>query len=217
MKKESIAVVGLGRFGGTLAKTISQLGHEVLGVDMREEIVQQLSPYLTQAVIADFSDEVAIRALELQSFDTVVLAVGDEFETKLLAAMVLKEMNVPFVVAKATSEMEGKLLKKIGVDLVIYPEADMATRLAHMLVRDHVTDYFQLSKDVCIVEMSLPDFMKGKSLVDVNLREEFNVSVIAIKRDRLVIAPPNPREALAAEDRIIVLGTDQAITKLTKK
>lgn len=214
MKRKSIAIIGLGRFGSTLAKTVVALGHEVLGIDKDKTIVQKMVPYITQGIIADFNDEDAIRALHLEEFDVVVLSIGTDTQAKLLAALVLKEQNISYLVAKATSSTEGKLLRKIGVDEVIYPEFDMATRVAHMLTREHVLDYFELSNTIAIVEMVIPKFMIGKSLVELQLRDQYNINVVAIKRGNDIMAPPNPKEILQKTDIIIVIGDNYNISKL---
>lgn len=181
MTKKSIAVIGLGRFGSTVAKTVANMGHEVLGVDKDEDMVQKISPYVTHAVVADTSDEDALRELSLNQFDVVVIGIGDNLQGNLMTAMLVKEIGVEYIIAKAQDIMQGKLLEKIGVDLVIYPESDMAIRVAQMLVREHVVDYLQLSKDIGLVEMETPEYLQGKNLIEANIRVRFNVSVVAIR------------------------------------
>ena len=196
MNKKAVAVIGLGRFGATVAKTLSAQGHEVLGVDINEETVQRISPYVTHAVVADTSDEDALRALSLNQFDDVVIGIGDNVQGNLMTAMLVKEIGAKYIVAKAQSTLQGRLLEKIGVDLVIYPESDMALRVAQMLVREHVIDYLQLSKDIGLVEMETPAFLQGKTLIEANIRAKYNVNVVAIKRDNDVLAPPDPNDRI---------------------
>lgn len=214
MNKQAVAVIGLGRFGATVAKTLSAQGHEVLGVDINEETVQRISPYVTHAVVADTSDEDALRALSLNQFDDVVIGIGDNVQGNLMTAMLVKEIGAKYIVAKAQSTLQGRLLEKIGVDLVIYPESDMALRVAQMLVREHVIDYLQLSKNIGLVEMETPAFLQGKTLIEANIRAKYNVSVVAIKRDNDVLAPPDPNDPLRGTDTLMIIGRDPDITRL---
>lgn len=214
MNKQAVAVIGLGRFGATVAKTLSAQGHEVLGVDINEETVQRISPYVTHAVVADTSDEDALRALSLNQFDDVVIGIGDNVQGNLMTAMLVKEVGAKYIVAKAQSTLQGRLLEKIGVDLVIYPESDMALRVAQMLVREHVIDYLQLSKDIGLVEMETPAFLQGKTLIEANIRAKYNVNVVAIKRDNDVLAPPDPNDPLRGTDTLMIIGRDPDITRL---
>ncbi|MDY3974741.1 TrkA family potassium uptake protein [uncultured Veillonella sp.] len=214
MKRKSIGIIGLGRFGSTLAKKVTALGHEVYGVDRDEKVVQKLAPYIAQSVVADFTDEDTIAELHLETLDMVVIAIGEEMNAKLLTAMVLKDLKSPYIVAKASSLMESKLLKKVGVDFIVYPEIDMAERVAQMLSGDHIVDYFQLSKDIGIVEIKTPNFMVDKSLKELELRKSYNVNVVAIKRNNEVMAPPDPNDKLRATDMLILIGQNDEITKL---
>ncbi|SUP41086.1 potassium channel family protein [Veillonella criceti] len=216
MKRKTIGIIGLGRFGGTLAKQVAALGHEVCGIDIDEKVVQKLTPFITHSIVADFSDEETIRSLHLQDFDVVVIAIGDDLKAKLLTAMVLKELQAPYVVAKASSDMESKLLERVGVDLVIFPEMNMADRLAQMLTREYIVDYFQLSQDIGLVEMNTPAFMVGHTLEELSLRSRYGINIVAIKRHKSVMVPPNPKEPLTEEDMLILIGRNEDITKLSQ-
>ena len=216
MKRKTIGIIGLGRFGGTLAKQVAALGHEVVGIDIEETLVQKLAPYLTHSIVGDFSDEDTIRQLNLQELDVVVIAIGDNLKAKLLSAMVLKELHTPYIVAKASTTMENKLLERVGADLIIFPEMDMAERVAQMLTRENIVDYFQLSQDIGLVEMGIPQFMVGHTLVELDIRKHYNVNIVAVKRDKNVIAPPNPNNPLQDDDMLIVIGRNEDITKLSQ-
>ena len=216
MKRKTIGIIGLGRFGGTLAKQVAALGHEVVGIDIEETLVQKLAPYLTHSIVGDFSDEDTIRQLNLQELDVVVIAIGDNLKAKLLSAMVLKELHTPYIVAKASTTMESKLLERVGADLIIFPEMDMAERVAQMLTRENIVDYFQLSQDIGLVEMGIPQFMVGHTLVELDIRKHYNVNIVAVKRDKNVIAPPNPNNPLQDDDMLIVIGRNEDMTKLSQ-
>lgn len=214
MKKKSIAIIGLGQFGSTLAKEVVEIGHEVLGVDINPEAVQKVSPYLTHTVIADTTDEEALEALSLNQFDAVIVSIGDNVQANLMTSMLLKEHGIKQVVAKARDQMQGKILMKIGVDSVIYPEMDMAKRLAQLLSRDHVVDYLQLSATIGLIELETPDFLIGKNLIESRLREDYNLSIIAIRNGQEILVPPDPRRQLTKEDKLILIGHDIDLGRL---
>lgn len=215
-KTKSFAVIGLGRFGLTVAKTITELGHEVLGVDINEEVVQKASPQMTHAFIADTTDEDALKELGINNFDVVVVAIGDNLQANLLTILLLKELGVKYIVAKAQNQLQGRMLKKIGVDQLVYPERDMALRVAHSLTRDHVLDYFSLSDHISLVEMETPSFLVGTTLADSGLRQNYNVSVVALRKHGEVIAPPSPMEVLEKEDILMIIGKNEDVNRLDK-
>ena len=215
MKNKTIAVIGLGRFGTTIAKLLASMNHEVLGVDIDPEVVQKISPYITHAIVADTTDEEAIKALALSQFDLVIVAIGDNVQANLMTSMLLKEMHIPKIVAKAENTLQGKMLSKIGVDQVIYPEFDMAQRLAQSLTREHVMDYLQLSKSVSLIEINMPLFMVGSCLKESNLREKYNLNAVGIRRGDDLEVPPNPTTVLSADDKLLIIGNNSDLDALT--
>ena len=215
MKHKTIAVIGLGRFGSTVAKMLASMDHEVLGVDIDPEVVQKISPFITHAIVADTTDEEAIKALALSQFDIVIVAIGDNIQANLMTSMLLKEMNMPYVVSKAENALQGKMLKKMGVDKVIYPEYDVAQRLAQSLTRDHVMDYLQLSKNISLIEIKMPTFLVGSNLKDSNLREKYNLNAVGIRRGEDLEVPPNPSTILGEDDKLLVIGNNSDLDALT--
>lgn len=215
MKHKTIAVIGLGQFGGTVAKMLASMDHEVLGVDIDPEVVQKISPFITHAIVADTTDEEAIKALALSQFDIVIVAIGDNIQANLMTSMLLKEMNMPYVVSKAENALQGKMLKKMGVDKVIYPEYDVAQRLAQSLTRDHVMDYLQLSKNISLIEIKMPTFLVGSNLKDSNLREKYNLNAVGIRRGEDLEVPPNPITILGEDDKLLVIGNNSDLDALT--
>ena len=215
MKHKTIAVIGLGRFGSTVAKMLASMDHEVLGVDIDPEVVQKISPFITHAIVADTTDEEAIKALALSQFDIVIVAIGDNIQANLMTSMLLKEMNMPYVVSKAENALQGKMLKKMGVDKVIYPEYDVAQRLAQSLTRDHVMDYLQLSKNISLIEIKMPTFLVGSNLKDSNLREKYNLNAVGIRRGEDLEVPPNPITILGEDDKLLVIGNNSDLDALT--
>ena len=215
MKHKTIAVIGLGQFGSTVAKMLASMDHEVLGVDIDPEVVQKISPFITHAIVADTTDGEAIKALALSQFDIVIVAIGDNVQANLMTSMLLKEMNMPHVVSKAESDLQGKMLKKMGVDMVIYPEYDVAQRLVQSLTRDYVMDYLQLSKNISLIEIKMPSFMVGTCLKDSNLREKYNLNAVGIRRGEDLEVPPNPITILGEDDKLLVIGNNSDLDALT--
>ena len=215
MKNKTIAVIGLGRFGTTIAKMLASMNHEVLGVDIDPDIVQKISPFVTHAIVADTTDEEAIKALALSQFDMVIVAIGGNIQANLMTSMLLKEMNITKVVAKAENSLQGKMLQKIGVDQVIYPEYDMALRLVQSLIREHVMDYLQLSKNISLIEINMPSFMVGTCLKESKLREKYNLNAVGVRRKSGLEVPPNPIAILSEEDKLLVIGNNSDLDALT--
>ena len=204
MKHKTIAVIGLGRFGSTIAKMLASMNHEVLGVDIDPEVVQKISPFITHAIVADTTDEEAIN-----------VAIGGNLQANLMTAMLLKELEAPKIVAKAENNIQGKMLHKIGVDQVIYPEYDMALRLVQFLTRDHVMDYLQLSKNISLIEIKMPSFLVGSCLKDSKLREKYNLNAVGIRRGEDLEVPPNPSTILGEDDKLLVIGNNSDLDALT--
>ena len=145
----------------------------------------------------------------------IIVAIGDNLQANLMTSMLLKEMNMPYVVSKAENSLQGKMLKKIGVDLVIYPEYDVAQRLVQSLTREHVMDYLQLSKNISLIEVVMPQFMVGSCLKDSNLREKYNLNAVGIRRGEELEVPPNPTTILSASDKLLVIGNNSDLDALT--
>ncbi len=211
MKKNQFVIVGLGRFGSSLAKELIELGHEVLGIDKDEEAVQEMSSKLTFAVSADCTDEETLRSLGVRNFDCGVVAIGDDIQASILTTILLKDLGVKKVVAKAMSELHGRVLEKIGVDRVVYPERDMGIRVAHQLVSPNLLDYIELSKDYTIAELAVPHCLNGKSLHDINPRARFGCSIVAINKPGGIIIAPTAADVLSERDVMVIIGTNDQI------
>lgn len=212
--KKQFAVIGLGRFGTSVAMTLQQLGHEVLAIDADEERVQKISDQVTHVVQADTTDENALQELGLRNFDAVVIAIGEDIQANVATTLLVKEMGVPFIIAKARNALHGKMLAKIGADRVIYPERDMGQRVAHSLISSNVLDYIELSPDLSLVEVTAPGLFVGKSLMQSNMRAVYGINVVAIKRNEKLIVPPQPAEVIQESDILIVIGSNDGLQKL---
>ncbi|SDO81555.1 trk system potassium uptake protein TrkA [Paenibacillus sp. yr247] len=204
--RKQFAIIGMGRFGSSVARTLSQLGFEVMAIDSREETVQDISALVTHAVQADSTDEEALRALGIRNFDVVVVAIGEDIQASILTTLILKEMGIPTVVVKAVNDLHGKVLKKIGADKVVYPERDMGQRVAHHLISSNIVDYIELSADYSIVEIKVSRQLVGKSLKQLDIRAKYGCNVIAIKQNEKLIIPPSAEESLRPEDILVIVG-----------
>lgn len=204
--RKQFAIIGMGRFGSSVAKTLSQLGFEVLAIDHREETVQEVSAFVTHAVQADSTDEEALRALGIRNFDVVVVAIGEDIQASILTTLILKEMGITTTVVKAVNDLHGKVLKKIGADKVVYPERDMGQRVAHHLISSNIIDYIELSADYSIVEIKVSKQMIGKSLKQLDIRAKYGCNVIAIKQNEQLIIPPSAEESLRLDDILVIVG-----------
>lgn len=211
MKKKQFVIIGLGRFGSSLGRELVQLGHEVLGIDKDEEAVQDMSSVLTYAVTADCSDEETLRSLGVRNFDCGVVAIGDDIQSSILTTILLKDLGVKQVVAKAMSELHGRVLEKIGVDRVVYPERDMGIRVAHQIVSPKLIDYIELSKEYTIAELAVPQCLDGKSLHDLNPRARFGCSIVAINKPEGIIIAPTATDVLKMSDVMVIIGTNEQI------
>lgn len=216
MKNKQFAVIGLGRFGRSIAKTLSSLGYEVLAIDSSEQEVQSIANDVTHAVQVDALDEDALKALGIRNFDVVVVAIGEDVQANILVTVILKEMGVKQIIAKAKNNMHGKVLEKIGADMVVYPEKDMGIRVAYHLVSPNILDFIELSPEYSIMEVAPPPEFHGKSLGQLNLRALYGMSVIAIKKKNSIIADPGAESVIEADDILVFVGRNEAINNLPK-
>lgn len=216
-KKKQFVVWGLGRFGASVAETLVGMGHEVLGIDHDEEVVQEMADKLTHVVVSEAIDETGVKSLGLRNFDAAIIAIGD-LEPSLLCCMILKEAGMATILAKASSEIHGKMLKKIGATSVIFPERDMGRRVGHSLGFTNILDFVELSDNICLVELDAPVGAVGKSLVDLDVRRRFGVNVVAVKHpDKKTEISMDPQKPLIARDILVLIGTQKDIEKLREE
>ena len=214
---KSYIVIGLGRFGTEVARRLHELGCEVLAVDSRSELVQQVSVDVTHAVVADARDKDVLRALGARNFDCAVVAIGGSLADSVLATMNLKELGVPRLVCKAHDETHRQVLLKLGADQVVIPEQEHACRLARSLSSYNVLDYIELSDDYGIVEVPAPKNWVGKSLKELNVRAKLGVNILAVKQDGNINVSPSADYVIAARDVMVVLGDNKALEKVQKQ
>lgn len=212
MKMNQFVIIGLGRFGSSLGRELVELGYEVLGIDKDEEAVEEMSDVLTHAVVADSTDEDVLRSLGVRNFDCAVVAIGNDIQANIMTSILIKDLGVKQVVVKALGELHGRVLEKIGVDRIIYPERDMGVRVAHQLVSPNLLDYIELSKEYTIAELAVPKEMSGKTLKELNPRARYGCSIVAINKLRGgIIIAPTAADVLEEKDIMVVIGTNEQI------
>ena len=206
--KKQIVVLGLGRFGYSVAINLAKLGQEVLAVDTDELRVKQVAAEVTHAVQADATDLDALQALGIRNFDIGIVAIGADVQANILATLLLKELGIPYVVAKAVNELQGRVLEKIGANRVVFPEREMGKRIAHSLISTNFMDYIELAKDYRIEELTTPDGFHGKTLRQLNLRNRWGITVIVLKRAEVgeILLSPGAETPILPGDTMVVLG-----------
>ena len=213
---KSYVVIGLGRFGSKVATELCALGCEVLVMDTRADLVQQISNEVTQAVVADAQDPEVLKALGVRNFDCAIVAVGSDLASAVMATMNLKELGVPYVDCKAHDDTRRRVLEKLGADRVVIPEQENACRLARSLSSPNVLDYIELSEDYGIIEVPAPKAWFEKSLIELNIRAKLGVNILAVKRDGGITVSPAAEFRIGHNDVLVVLGDTAALNALQK-
>ncbi|HBG16559.1 MAG TPA: hypothetical protein DDW93_07235 [Firmicutes bacterium] len=213
--KKQIVVLGLGRFGYSVAINLAKLGQEVLAVDTDELRVKQVAAEVTHAVQADATDLDALQALGIRNFDIGIVAIGADVQANILATLLLKELGIPYVVAKAVNELQGRVLEKIGANRVVFPEREMGKRIAHSLISTNFMDYIELAKDYRIEELTTPDGFHGKTLRQLNLRNRWGITVIVLKRAEVgeILLSPGAETPILPGDTMVVLGKNEDLNR----
>ena len=215
MAKKQYAVIGLGRFGTSIARKLHEAGQEVLGIDLNEERVEDAEFFVTHAVVADSTEEKALTSLGITNFDCVIVSIGNDIQSSILTVMLLKNLGIRKIIAKALGKRHGQVLEAIGAHWVIYPERDMGERVANQLLSPNMLNYIELSKNYNIEEVMIPSKMVGKNLRELNIRAKFNVSVIAIVRSEDIIISPSPEQLLQKEDILVTIGMRNDLAKFS--
>lgn len=213
---KSYVVIGLGRFGSAMCRQLAEQGCEVMAIDIHGDAVQQISPDVTHAVVADARDKEVLKALSVADFDCAVVAIGDNLSASVLATMNLRELGVPKVICKAHDETEKRVLQKLGADRVVIPERDQAIRLAKSLTSPNVLDYIELSNEYGIVELPAPAAWLDKSLKDLNIRAKYGVNIIAIRRNETLDAAPGADFTFRKDDIVVMLGSEDKLSAVQK-
>ena len=203
-----IAVIGLGLFGTSVAETLVQQGHYVLGIDVNEQRVQAMASTLNQCVTVGNTDEHALLALGIKEYDAVVVAIGD-IEANVMVVQTLQELGVKRIMAKAVSHRHGRVLQRLGVTHVVFPEHDMGVRAAHSLSGDRIIDYIELSHEYHIVEIQAPRQFVGKTLDEIDLRKHYRITLIAIKTPQSLLISPPAESLISAHSVLVIIGKNE--------
>ncbi|MBL1210313.1 TrkA family potassium uptake protein [Geminocystis sp. GBBB08] len=218
LRKESrqFGVIGLGRFGRAVCETLYNMGYDVLGVDVDEKLVAQAltDKIASSAIRLDCTEVSALKEAGILELDTVIVAIGNYLEESIVTTLNVKEAGVKYIVAKASSETHGKLLKKVGADLVVYPEHEAGCELAYTLTKPGILDRFELDPDNSIVEVSIPPEFDGKTLAEVKLRSYYGLNVLAVGNDDKFMINPPPNYVLTQGLSMVVIGSNKDINKL---
>jgi trk system potassium uptake protein len=214
--KRQIAVLGIGRFGFSLASTLYEMGYEVMAMDTDEKRIHAISPHVTRAVQGDATSEVVLRDLDIHEFEIAVVAEGSNIENSVLATLLLKKLGVPYVIARAVNDLHGEILQKIGADQVVFPQRDMGRRIAHGVTLTDVVDYMSITKRYGISKIPALPFLMGKELGELGFgkRGKWEVAVLLIQRGKEIIVSPHENEAVAANDLLVVAGSDNDLEEL---
>ena len=217
MAGKQFVIIGLGRFGSSVAETLFTLGNDVLVIDKNEELVQDISDKVTHAVQMDATDETALKSIGIRNFDVAIVTIGDDIQSSIMATLLLKELGVNYIVTKAKNELHEKVLKKIGADRVILPEKEMGVRVAHNLVSSSILEYIDLSPDYSIIEIEVIDEWCDNSLRQLNLRSKYGMNIIALKGKEGINISPAPDEIIKKGDIMVIIGSADDLNKLEKK
>lgn len=214
MTVKQYLVIGLGRFGTSVAHALSELGQEVLAVDNDMALVNDIAPHVTHAMQLDATDEEALASVDIASFDAAIVSIGENARDSILISVLLKEMGIPYLVAKANDDLHAKVLQKIGVDRVIFPEREMGQRLARTLITPNALELMDLSGDYRIIEIRLPAKWEGRSLIDLNVRRKYGLNVLAVRRGERFLVSPAPDMPFEPGDTVLVMGRREDIDRM---
>jgi len=214
--KRQVVVIGLGRFGVSLARTLCDLGHDVLALDTDETKVQSISSCVTHAVQADATSEAILKELGIANFDVAIVAVGSEIQNSVLATILLKKLGVRYVIARAANELHGSILDKIGADKVVYPQTEMGIATAHALTLTDVLDYIPVASSYGVAKVTAPAYFVGKTLSELELGRtgKWGVAVLLLQREKEVVVTPDRSEIVKQGDVLIVSGSDDKLEEL---
>ncbi len=214
---KNILIIGLGRFGRHLAEKFIELGDEVMVIDRDEEAVQSVMNSVTYAQIGDCTKEAVLRSLGVNNFDICFVCMGEDFQSSLEITDLLRSLGAKYIVSKAGRDIHAKFLLKNGADEIIYPEKDMAAKVAVRFSSNHLVDYFEISKDVAIYEIYVPDNWNGKSIVELNVRAGYGINILCVKdRSGVLNSNPGPDYVFSKGEQMIVLGTQSNVKKFIK-
>jgi trk system potassium uptake protein len=215
-KRKSFLIIGLGRFGTSLATALMDEGQELLGVDTDPVVVQRLSGRLTHVVTLDSNSEESLATLGIGNFDAAIVALSGNFEASVLLTLGLKHLGAQYIVAKANTDEQAEVLTRVGADRIVSPSRDAGIRMAHQLTSPNVLDYLALKPGMSVAEVIAPDFMDGKSLNQLDMRRRYKVTILLIKNGNRFLVSPDPDDIIHHGDTLVVVGKDEDIARLQR-
>ncbi|WP_110929254.1 potassium channel family protein [Bacillus massiliglaciei] len=215
--KKQYAVIGLGRFGGSIVRALAEEDMEVLAIDMDEERVNEFAKIASHSVVGNTTDENVLKSIGIRNFDHVIVAIGENIQASILTTLILKEQGVQNVTVKAQNDYHERVLLKIGADYVVHPERDMGRRIAHNISSNNILDYLELSDEHSIVEIVASEKLNGNSIFDLDIRAKYGLNIVAIKRGTSINVSPQADDFIRTGDILIVIGADTDINRFEKK
>lgn len=229
MAKKQFGVIGLGTFGSNVAKELFKRDFPVLAIDHNEELVNKISPFVTQAIVADATDDNALKNAGISDCDSVIISIGEDVETSILATLIVKDLGVKNVIVKCVSQWHSKIAVKIGADKVVYPELEMAKKLAESMVSPNILEQIEFSTDYNLLEIVAPKEFWGKTIRTSGVRNKYGINIIAVKRQIPFVnddgqtdikedtnVAPGPDDEILENDVLVVVGKEEELEKLKK-
>ena len=213
-KDKQYLVIGCGRFGSSVAKKMCQLGNEVMVIDKDEDSINNIAELVTHTAIVDVTEERDLKSIGLGNFDVVIVAISSDVRASIMATVMAKEMGVPKVVCKAKDELQAKVLYKIGADKVVFPERDMGIRLAYNLASENILDQINLDPEYSIMEIVTPQNWVGKTIIEINLRAKYDITVLAVKTQSGLKVMPSPNYKMQEKNILIIIGNTDKISDI---
>ncbi len=215
MKKQFL-IIGLGRFGASVARTLTHAGHSVVGIDQSEDRIQRVSEEIADVIKCDATDADILESMGVADFEAAIVCIGEKYiQNSILVTLILKEKGAKKIIAKAGTKTQGRVLSKVGADVIVFPEKDMGERVARSLISSNVIDFLEVSHEVSIIEIPTPDMLVGKSLKELNLRHKYGVTIISLKTgDDKILAPPDIDYKFNKDDVLILIGKNKLLKKL---
>ena len=210
---KSVLLIGLGRFGKYIAMKLDELQHQVLAVDLKEERVNEVLPYVTSAQIGDGTNEDFLASLGVGNFDVCIVAIGDDFQSSLETTSLLKELGAKMVVSRAARDVHAKFLLRNGADEIVYPEKQMALWTAMRYSSDHILDYIELDEEHAVVEITVPAEWQGKTVGSLDIRKKYNINIMAVKKQGTINLTITPDTRFSEDESLLILGSNKAIQK----
>lgn len=210
---KTILLIGLGRFGKNVAMKLHELNHEVMAIDKREDRVEDVLPFVTNAQIGDSMNEVFLRSLGVGNYDLCIVAIGNDFQSSLETTSLLKELGAKFVVSRAARDVQAKFLLRNGADEIVYPEKQLAKWTAIRYSSDHIFDYIELDNDYAIFEIELPKSWIGRTVGEINIRRKYNINIMAIKKNGKMELTITSDTCFSGDEALLVLGNNKEIQK----